>query len=90
MAISTVSIHIFGDVPSAPLVGVLQDRINDWRKSALCLTSVFFLAAGIWFIGIFLRTVDLSTEDDEDQSATSLRGKMKPLLEGNSDASSQA
>lgn len=24
MAISTVSIHVFGDVPSSPLVGVLQ------------------------------------------------------------------
>lgn len=24
MAISTVAIHIFGDVPSSPLVGVLQ------------------------------------------------------------------
>ncbi|XLR04567.1 hypothetical protein HN51_059443 [Arachis hypogaea] len=45
MAISTVSIHIFGDVPSSPLVGILQDHINDWRKIALCLTSIFFLAA---------------------------------------------
>ncbi|XLU45758.1 hypothetical protein S245_040572, partial [Arachis hypogaea] len=44
MAISTVSIHIFGDVPSSPLVGILQDHINDWRKTALCLTSIFFLA----------------------------------------------
>lgn len=26
MAISTVSIHIFGDVPSSPLVGVFQVR----------------------------------------------------------------
>ncbi|XLR00501.1 hypothetical protein S83_066699 [Arachis hypogaea] len=29
MAISTISIHIFGDVPSSPLVGILQDHIND-------------------------------------------------------------
>ncbi|XLT55666.1 hypothetical protein HN873_048270, partial [Arachis hypogaea] len=50
MAISTVSIHIFGDVPSSPLVGILQDHINDWRKTTLCLTSIFFLAAIIWFI----------------------------------------
>jgi len=27
MAMSTVAIHIFGDVPSAPLVGVVQVRI---------------------------------------------------------------
>ncbi|TKY70004.1 sphingolipid transporter spinster-like 2 [Spatholobus suberectus] len=90
MAISTVSIHIFGDVPSSPLVGVLQDHINDWRKTALCLTSVFFLAAGIWFIGIFLKSVDRYNDDDEDQSATTRRGKMKPLLEGSSDVSNQA
>ncbi|KDO78751.1 hypothetical protein CISIN_1g0089572mg, partial [Citrus sinensis] len=50
MAISTVSIHIFGDVPSSPLVGVLQDHVNNWRKTTLALTSIFFLAAGIWFV----------------------------------------
>ena len=27
MAMSTVSIHIFGDVPSSPLVGVLEVRM---------------------------------------------------------------
>ncbi|XP_058777445.1 probable sphingolipid transporter spinster homolog 2 [Vicia villosa] len=88
MAISTVSIHIFGDVPSAPLVGVLQDYVNDWRKTSLCLTSIFFLAAVIWFIGIFLKTKDLLNEDDEDQSTTTLIGERKPLLEASS--SSQA
>jgi hypothetical protein len=28
-----------------------QDHINDWRKTSICLTSIFFLAAGVWFIG---------------------------------------
>ena len=28
-----------------------QDHINNWRETALILTSVLFLAAGIWFIG---------------------------------------
>jgi MFS family permease len=74
MAISTVSIHIFGDVPSAPLVGVLQDHINDWRKTSLSLTSIFFIAAVIWFIGTFLKSDDLSNKDDEDESTTALRG----------------
>lgn len=91
MAISTVSIHIFGDVPSAPLVGVLQDHINDWRKTSICLTSIFFLAAGVWFIGTFLKSDDLFNKDDEeDESTTTLRGVRKPLLEGINDASSQA
>ncbi|KAK2373987.1 hypothetical protein P8452_46805 [Trifolium repens] len=90
MAISTVSIHIFGDVPSAPLVGVLQDHINDWRKTSLSLTSIFFIAAVIWFIGTFLKSDDLSNKDDEDESTTALRGARKPLLEGSNEASSHA
>ncbi|XP_052725195.1 probable sphingolipid transporter spinster homolog 2 isoform X3 [Vigna angularis] len=89
MAVSTVSIHIFGDVPSSPLVGVLQDHINDWRKTSLCLTSIFFLAAVIWFIGIFMKSVDVYDKDDEERSATSRRGKQTPLIEGNRDASSE-
>ncbi|KAL9229509.1 hypothetical protein vseg_004969 [Gypsophila vaccaria] len=64
MAISTVAIHIFGDVPSAPLVGVLQDYVDNWRETALVLTSVLFLAAGAWFIGVFLNGVDRSNEDE--------------------------
>ncbi|XP_022631629.1 probable sphingolipid transporter spinster homolog 2 isoform X3 [Vigna radiata var. radiata] len=89
MAISTVSIHVFGDVPSSPLVGVLQDHINDWRKTSLCLTSIFFLAAVIWFIGIFMKSVDVYDKDDEERSATSRRGKLTPLIEENRDASSE-
>ncbi|KAL5714813.1 hypothetical protein ACHQM5_016720 [Ranunculus cassubicifolius] len=51
MAMSTVSIHIFGDVPSSPLVGILQDYVNNWRETSLILTTVLFVAAGIWLIG---------------------------------------
>ncbi|XP_023511602.1 probable sphingolipid transporter spinster homolog 2 [Cucurbita pepo subsp. pepo] len=50
MAMSTVAIHIFGDVPSSPLVGVLEDHLNNWRKTTLILTTIFFPAAIIWFI----------------------------------------
>ncbi|XP_019170277.1 PREDICTED: probable sphingolipid transporter spinster homolog 2 [Ipomoea nil] len=84
MAISTVSIHIFGDVPSSPLVGVLQDHINDWRISALILTSVLFLASGIWFIGIFLHSVDRFNEDSEHSIPIPDRSSTTPLLEENS------
>lgn len=52
MAMSTVSIHVFGDVPSSPLVGVMQDKIKNWRTSTLILSSILFLAAGIWFTGM--------------------------------------
>jgi len=38
-----------------------------------------------------LKSDDLFNKDDEeDESTTTLRGVRKPLLEGNSDASSQA
>jgi len=30
---------------------IMQDNINNWRTTALILTSILFLAAGIWFIG---------------------------------------
>ncbi|XP_068320464.1 probable sphingolipid transporter spinster homolog 2 isoform X3 [Pyrus communis] len=83
MAISTVSIHLFGDVPSAPLVGVLQDAINNWRKTALILTAVFFPSALIWFIGIFLHSVDRFNEESEHQITTKTeRSSTMPLLEG--------
>ncbi|XP_009379584.2 probable sphingolipid transporter spinster homolog 2 isoform X1 [Pyrus x bretschneideri] len=83
MAISTVSIHLFGDVPSAPLVGVLQDAINNWRKTALILTAVFFPSALIWFIGIFLHSVDRFNEESEHQITTKTeKSSTTPLLEG--------
>lgn len=81
MAMSTVSIHIFGDVPSSPLVGVVQDCLNDWRKTALILTSIFFLASAIWFIGIFLDSVDRFNEDSEHPVITNDRSNTTPLLE---------
>nr|XP_025884229.1 probable sphingolipid transporter spinster homolog 2 isoform X2 [Solanum lycopersicum] len=80
MAMSTVSIHIFGDVPSSPLVGVLQDHTNNWRVTALILTSVLFLASGIWFIGIFLHSVDRFDEENELQVSVTDRSNTIPLL----------
>ncbi|CAK9309117.1 unnamed protein product [Citrullus colocynthis] len=80
MAISTVSIHIFGDVPSSPLVGILQDHINDWRKTSLILTAFFFPAAIIWFIGVFIHSVDRFNEDSKQQ-VTVNRSSAEPSLE---------
>ncbi|KAH0747484.1 hypothetical protein KY285_009141 [Solanum tuberosum] len=80
MAMSTVSIHIFGDVPSSPLVGVLQDHISNWRVTALILTSVLFLASGIWFIGIFLHSVDRFNEENDLQVSVTDRSNTIPLL----------
>ncbi|KAI5071219.1 hypothetical protein GOP47_0013470 [Adiantum capillus-veneris] len=54
MAVSTVCIHVFGDVPSSPLVGLLQDYLDNWRVTTLILTTIFFLAAIVWFAGYLL------------------------------------
>lgn len=78
MAISTVSIHIFGDVPSSPLVGVLQDHVNNWRETSLILTSVLFLSAATWSIGIFTKNVDMLNGDSENQVTETDK---QPLLE---------
>ncbi|MFS7920709.1 putative organic anion transporter polypeptide, major facilitator superfamily [Helianthus anomalus] len=75
MAMSTVSIHVFGDVPSSPLVGVMQDKLKNWRKSTLILTSVLFLAAGIWSIGVFIPSVDRYNDDNENPTAPSNENK---------------
>ncbi|XP_039138363.1 probable sphingolipid transporter spinster homolog 2 [Dioscorea cayenensis subsp. rotundata] len=90
MAMSTVSIHIFGDVPSSPLVGVLEDYLNDWRKSALILTSVFFLASVIWGIGIFLHSVDRFNEESVHGVPTVERANRRPLLDENLEASEES
>ncbi|XP_031482331.1 probable sphingolipid transporter spinster homolog 2 [Nymphaea colorata] len=82
MAMSTVSIHIFGDVPSSPLVGVLQDYVNNWRETALILTSILFIAAAIWFGGIFLHSVDRFNEDDDLKEVSTLESSNRtPLLD---------
>ncbi|XP_042412437.1 probable sphingolipid transporter spinster homolog 2 [Zingiber officinale] len=85
MAMSTVSIHIFGDVPSSPLVGVLQDYVNNWRESALILTSILFIASAIWFSGIFIPSVDRFNEDSDQGAQTAQR----PLLDANNEASAE-
>ncbi|XP_012074549.2 probable sphingolipid transporter spinster homolog 2 isoform X1 [Jatropha curcas] len=90
MAISTVSIHIFGDVPSSPLVGVLQDYVNNWRETALVLTAILFPAAGIWCIGIFLRSVDRFNEESQHQVAATDRSNTTPLLDGNTAGATEA
>nr|KAJ0186410.1 hypothetical protein LSAT_V11C900501970 [Lactuca sativa] len=81
MAISSVSIRIFGDVPSPPLFGILQDKVDNWRTSVWILNSILFLAAGIWFIGIFLPSVDRYEEDSEHLGTRVEQPDVTPFLE---------
>ncbi|KAH0995981.1 hypothetical protein GBA52_019845 [Prunus armeniaca] len=83
MAVSTVSIHIFGDVPSSPLAGILQDHVNNWRVTTLVVTSVLFFASGIWFIGIFISNSDKFNEDGKEEVSTVDRATKKPLFQEN-------
>ncbi|GMI86541.1 hypothetical protein like AT2G22730 [Hibiscus trionum] len=87
MAMSTVAIHVFGDVPSSPLFGVVQDHINNWRKTTLMLTSIFFLSAGFWFIGVFLPSFDKCNDESESQVSTNPLAN-KPLPDGDGDKGS--
>ncbi|AES63586.2 sphingolipid transporter spinster-like protein, putative [Medicago truncatula] len=81
IAMSTVAIHLFGDVPSSPLVGVLQDSINSWRTTVLILTTILFPAAGIWFIGIFVHSMDRFEDVSEHQVSKVERSCTIPLLQ---------
>ncbi|KAJ1396571.1 hypothetical protein SESBI_32495 [Sesbania bispinosa] len=58
-----------------------QDSINNWRTTALILTTILFLAAGIWFVGIFLHSVDRFDEESEHQMSNDERSNTMPLLE---------
>ncbi|XP_057433082.1 probable sphingolipid transporter spinster homolog 2 isoform X2 [Lotus japonicus] len=88
MAMGIVTIHVFGDVPSSPLVGVLEDSINNWRVTSLILTAILFPAAGIWFIGIFLHSVDRFEEDSEHEVSNVQRSNTMPLLQEKTSESS--
>lgn len=81
MAVSTVCIHVFGDVPSSPLVGAVQDRLDNWRITALILTSIFFLASFLWFAGYLLPVEDQAQIEDGISQTTQMETLQEtPLL----------
>ncbi|KAG0562247.1 hypothetical protein KC19_9G130000 [Ceratodon purpureus] len=69
MAMSTVCIHVLGDVPSAPIVGAIQDWVHNWRFSCLILTSVLFLAAAIWGTGSMFLVMDKDSVGETKESS---------------------
>ncbi|DBA88375.1 TPA: hypothetical protein ACH3X2_004875 [Trebouxia sp. C0005] len=56
--ISAIASHILGDVPTPPLVGLLQGYIQDWRISMLVLTLILIVAAVLFFIGAYVKCID--------------------------------
>ncbi|KAL3687614.1 hypothetical protein R1sor_013923 [Riccia sorocarpa] len=71
LAMCTVLIHILGDVPSAPLIGLLQDYLQNWRTSSLILTSVLFPCSIIWYSGSYLPAKDAPLADEPRSSLES-------------------
>ena len=53
VAVSIFAIHILGDVPSPPLIGVLSD-VATLQRAVLVVPVVFLLAGLVWTIGAFL------------------------------------
>ncbi|CAM6039674.1 unnamed protein product [Sphagnum compactum] len=82
MAMSTVVIHVFGDVPSAPIVGAFQDWLQNWRLTTLGLTCIFFLATAIWASGIAItpRNGDRGIEVTPDLHQPGSKSQEAPLL----------
>ena len=48
MSVSTVCVHVFGDVPSPPLVGLIQDHLHNWRITVPAISSLFLVASSVW------------------------------------------
>jgi MFS family permease len=79
VSLLTIVIHLFGDVPSPPLVGLLQSHIQDWRVTMTILSSLL-IASGVFFLtAAFLtspaadfRTHQSEVKIDEEESRTLL------------------
>ncbi|GBG75536.1 hypothetical protein CBR_g20167 [Chara braunii] len=61
IAMGTVAIHIFGDVPSPPVVGYIQDQVHDWRISMVLLSCLLFVASMAWAAGSMMPNNTSST-----------------------------
>ncbi|CAI5522951.1 unnamed protein product, partial [Closterium sp. Naga37s-1] len=48
IAAATVVAHLLGDVPSPPILGLLQDMVGNWRISMGIFTAVLLPAAALW------------------------------------------
>ncbi len=53
VAVSIFAIHILGDVPSPPLIGVLSD-LASLQRAVLIVPVVFLLAGLVWTAGAFV------------------------------------
>jgi len=52
ISLSVVAMHLLGDVPAPPLVGLLQSKVQNWRISMSVLACVLLVGAGFYLIGV--------------------------------------
>ncbi len=48
VAASVIAMHVFGDVPSAPLLGLLQSHVHNWRRAMLPAAAALGLGAAAY------------------------------------------
>jgi hypothetical protein len=48
MSVSVVFMHVLGDVPAPPLLGLLQGQLHDWRASMCALCALLFAGAAAY------------------------------------------
>jgi len=52
MSMSVVAMHVFGDVPSPPLMGLVQESLQDWKITMSLAAVVLLVGAVAYGVGI--------------------------------------
>jgi len=79
ISLSVVSMHLFGDVPMPPLLGLLQGHLSNWRVT-MSIAAVVIIVGG-FFYGAATRAAqhavdyryDTNCEDEHDGEGAPLR-----------------
>ncbi len=67
VALSILLIHIFGDVPSPPLIGMLSDTMNNLMLAMMVIPVATAVSGVIWIFGAF-DAARLAKKDTSNQS----------------------
>jgi hypothetical protein len=72
MSMSVVAMHVLGDVPGPPLLGLLQSALCNWRASMSIASSLLLVGAALYWVAsrAAVTAVDYRTlaplEEDEE------------------------
>lgn len=71
ISLSVVVMHLLGDVPSPPLLGLLQAHLQNWRASMAIMALVLGLGAAAYGLGFLLakNAVDFRELQETEQAA---------------------